>query len=120
MTPLPPQPLSPLDGRYFAAVGPLVLGVLYDGTGGWTWPLLLLLGAVVPMAWAGWGAARDAVLDIVSEVTPAGARTPAVSSGPAGPAGPTGPSVATVPGGTSGIVRAGAAGPVVNAAGVAR
>ena len=74
-------------GYLLAAVGPLVLGALYDGTGGWTWPLLLLLAAVAPMTWAGWGASRDAVLDIVSEESPAGARTPAVSSGPAGSAG---------------------------------
>jgi CP family cyanate transporter-like MFS transporter len=54
-------------GYLLAAVGPLVLGALYDGTGGWTWPLLLLLAAVAPMTWAGWGAARDAVLDVGSD-----------------------------------------------------
>lgn len=49
-------------GYLFAAGGPLVLGALHDATRGWTWPLVLLLVAVVPMAWAGWGAARDVVL----------------------------------------------------------
>ncbi|SEP26602.1 MFS transporter [Trujillonella endophytica] len=51
-------------GYLVAASGPLLLGALRDLTRGWTWPLLLLLAAVVPMAWAGWGAARDAVLPV--------------------------------------------------------
>jgi CP family cyanate transporter-like MFS transporter len=50
-------------GYLLAALGPLVLGALYDLTGGWTWPLVLLLAALVPMTWCGWGAARDAVLE---------------------------------------------------------
>ncbi|MGY1772777.1 MFS transporter [Blastococcus sp. SYSU D00813] len=49
-------------GYLLAASGPLVLGALHDATRGWSWPLVVLLVAVVPMAWAGWGAARDAVL----------------------------------------------------------
>jgi CP family cyanate transporter-like MFS transporter len=74
-------------GYLLAALGPLVLGALHDGTDGWTWPLALLLAAVVPMTWAGWGAARRAVLAPVSEASPADARSPAASAGPAGPAG---------------------------------
>jgi CP family cyanate transporter-like MFS transporter len=49
-------------GYLVAASGPLLLGAVHDLTSGWTWPLLLLLAALVMMAWAGWGAARDAVL----------------------------------------------------------
>jgi CP family cyanate transporter-like MFS transporter len=49
-------------GYLLAAAGPLVLGWLYDLTGGWTLPLLLLVAGLVPMTWAGWGAARDVVL----------------------------------------------------------
>jgi cyanate permease len=49
-------------GYLLAAVGPLVLGWLYDLTGGWTTPLGLLAACLVPMTWAGWGAGRDAVL----------------------------------------------------------
>jgi CP family cyanate transporter-like MFS transporter len=49
-------------GYLLAALGPLVLGALHDLTGGWTWPVMLLLAALVPMTWFGWGAARDAVL----------------------------------------------------------
>ncbi|WP_147263071.1 MFS transporter [Geodermatophilus sp. TF02-6] len=49
-------------GYLLAAVGPLVLGWLHDRTGAWGWPVGLLLGVLVPMTWAGWGAARPAVL----------------------------------------------------------
>jgi CP family cyanate transporter-like MFS transporter len=51
-------------GYLGAAAGPPALGALHDLTGGWSWPLALLLAALVPMAWVGWGAARDAVLDV--------------------------------------------------------
>jgi MFS transporter, CP family, cyanate transporter len=79
-------------GYLLAASGPLVLGALHDATDGWTWPLILLLTSLAPMTWAGWGAARPAVLDVVSSpetgaASPGGARTPAASAGPAGPAG---------------------------------
>jgi CP family cyanate transporter-like MFS transporter len=79
-------------GYLLAALGPLVLGALHDATGGWTWPLALLLAALVPMTWAGWGAARPAVVDVgstpnINEASPEGARTPAASAGPAGPGG---------------------------------
>jgi cyanate transporter len=46
-------------GYLLAAVGPVVLGALHDLTGGWAWPLALLLVLVLPMVWSGWGAARD-------------------------------------------------------------
>jgi CP family cyanate transporter-like MFS transporter len=79
-------------GYLLAALGPLLLGALHDLTGGWTWPLAVLLAALVPMAWAGWGAGRDIVLrtDVpdgggISGASPAGARTPAASGGPAAP-----------------------------------
>lgn len=51
-------------GYLFAACGPLVLGAVHDLTHGWSWPLVLLLAALVPMTWAGWGAARAAVLPV--------------------------------------------------------
>jgi MFS transporter, CP family, cyanate transporter len=51
-------------GYLLAAAGPLVLGWLHDRTGGWTWPVALLLVLLVPMAWAGWGAARNAVVRV--------------------------------------------------------
>jgi cyanate permease len=49
-------------GYLLAAAGPPVLGALHDATGGWAWPLALLLVLLAPMTWVGWGAARDAVL----------------------------------------------------------
>jgi CP family cyanate transporter-like MFS transporter len=54
-------------GYLVAASGPLLLGALHDRTDGWSWPLALLLAAIVPMAWAGWGAARDAVLPVAGD-----------------------------------------------------
>jgi CP family cyanate transporter-like MFS transporter len=40
-------------GYAVAATGPLVIGAVHDATGGWTAPLLVILGAVVVMAVAG-------------------------------------------------------------------
>ncbi len=71
-------------GYLIAAAGPFVLGWLRDLTGSWTWPMALLLAVLVPMAWLGWGAARDVVL---SSAPPEGARTHGASAGPAAPAG---------------------------------
>jgi MFS transporter, CP family, cyanate transporter len=62
----------------------VVLGALHDVTDGWTWPLIVLLTALVPMTWAGRGAARDAVL---SDGPPEGARTLVASAGPGAPGG---------------------------------
>ena len=71
-------------GYLLAALGPLVVGALHDLTDGWTWPVVLLLAALVPMTWFGWGAARDAVL---SAGEPEDARTRAASGDRAAPAG---------------------------------
>jgi CP family cyanate transporter-like MFS transporter len=51
-------------GYLMAAAGPLVLGWLHDRTDGWTWPVAVLLVLLVPMSWAGWGAARNAVVRV--------------------------------------------------------
>jgi CP family cyanate transporter-like MFS transporter len=76
-------------GYLVAALGPLVVGALRDLTGGWSWPLALLLLALVPMTWFGWGAGRATVLSTrdVSAGSPEGARIPAASADPAAPAG---------------------------------
>jgi MFS transporter, CP family, cyanate transporter len=58
-------------GYLIAAAGPFALGAVHDGTGGWTWPVALLLAVLAPMTWAGWGAARNAVLR-VDQPDPAG------------------------------------------------
>jgi CP family cyanate transporter-like MFS transporter len=70
-------------GYLLAALGPLLLGALHDLTDGWTWPVAVLLVALAPMTWFGWGAARDAVL---SEASPEAARTPAASADRGAPA----------------------------------
>ncbi|WP_345642369.1 MFS transporter [Streptomyces tremellae] len=46
-------------GYLVAATGPLLLGALHDGTGGWTVPLVLLAAVSLAMAAAGHGAGRD-------------------------------------------------------------
>jgi CP family cyanate transporter-like MFS transporter len=40
-------------GYLLAAVGPFTVGAVYDATGGWTWPLALLLATVLPLFVAG-------------------------------------------------------------------
>jgi CP family cyanate transporter-like MFS transporter len=74
-------------GYLLAALGPLVIGALHDLTGGWIWPLVVLVVALLPMTWFGWGAARAAVLtEGVSGAPPEAVRTPAASADPAAPA----------------------------------
>ena len=36
-------------GYLIAAAGPFTIGALYDATGGWTWPLAVLLALVLPL-----------------------------------------------------------------------
>jgi MFS transporter, CP family, cyanate transporter len=76
-------------GYLLAALGPLVLGALHDLTSGWTWPIALLLSALVPMTWFGWGAARNAVLSAtdVSEGSPDGAPRPQAAADAVAPGG---------------------------------
>jgi CP family cyanate transporter-like MFS transporter len=75
-------------GYLMAALGPLAIGALHDLTGGWSWPVVVLLAVLVPMTWSGWGAARDAVLTAeLSAASPGDARSPAASADPAAPAG---------------------------------
>ncbi|QQK75043.1 MFS transporter [Salicibibacter cibarius] len=46
-------------GYLLAAVGPILLGSLYDFTSAWTLPLLILTGASLLLAIAGWNAGKD-------------------------------------------------------------
>lgn len=41
-------------GYLIAAAGPFAMSALYDATGGWTWPLWLLLSLMVPQLLTGW------------------------------------------------------------------
>jgi CP family cyanate transporter-like MFS transporter len=57
-------------GYVVAATGPLVVGAVHDASGGWTLPLLVILGAVAVMAVAGAPAAggrADAAAEDVAE-----------------------------------------------------
>jgi CP family cyanate transporter-like MFS transporter len=45
-------------GYGVAAVGPLLIGVLREATGGWSAPLVLLLAVLVPLFAAGMAAGR--------------------------------------------------------------
>ncbi len=50
-------------GYLFAAAGPLLVGVLYTSTGGWTLPLLVLIGVIVLQGVVGTVAARPRYLE---------------------------------------------------------
>ncbi|GAA2457345.1 CynX/NimT family MFS transporter [Agromyces soli] len=50
-------------GYLVVAVGPLVVGLLHEASGGWTWPLLLLLVSTLPAAVAGAVVARPRYLE---------------------------------------------------------
>jgi MFS transporter, CP family, cyanate transporter len=49
-------------GYLIAAAGPLGVGFLHRATGGWTVPVLVLLGVVGLQFWAGWLAGRSRIL----------------------------------------------------------
>jgi CP family cyanate transporter-like MFS transporter len=46
-------------GYLLSALGPVGLGVIYDLSGGWTWPLAVLLVLLVPSLATGLGASRN-------------------------------------------------------------
>jgi CP family cyanate transporter-like MFS transporter len=50
-------------GYLIAAAGPAVVGVLYDATGGWTWPLLLLIALTGVLAVVAAATTRPGVLE---------------------------------------------------------
>ncbi|MFF4355599.1 CynX/NimT family MFS transporter [Streptomyces sp. NPDC001604] len=51
--------MAQTSGYLLAGAGPLTIGLLHSASGGWTLPLLLLLGVVVPEAAVGMKAARN-------------------------------------------------------------
>jgi CP family cyanate transporter-like MFS transporter len=50
-------------GYILAGTGPLLVGVLLGFSGSWTWPLVLLILAVLASGAAGWYAGRDEYVD---------------------------------------------------------
>ena len=64
-------------GYLLSALGPVGLGVIYDLSGGWTWPLVVLLVLLVPSLAAGLGASRNrCVLPDVGNAVGARAASP--------------------------------------------
>jgi CP family cyanate transporter-like MFS transporter len=49
-------------GYLFAALGPLLFGLLHDATGGWGVPLIILAGLILVQAVVSLGAGRDRVV----------------------------------------------------------
>ena len=54
--------VAQLIGYTVAASGPVLLGVIHDLTGGWEWPIVVLIALLGPMLWVGLGAGRDILL----------------------------------------------------------
>lgn len=50
-------------GYLVAAAGPVLVGLLHEATGGWTWVLVLLAATAVPFTWAGLRACRPVLVD---------------------------------------------------------
>ncbi len=50
-------------GYVLGALGPLVVGLLHDASGGWLWPLVFLLATAVAVAFAGVVVARPGTLE---------------------------------------------------------
>ena len=50
-------------GYLIAGIGPFAVGVLHDGSGGWTVPLVVLLVLVVPQLFVGLAVARPAYVE---------------------------------------------------------
>lgn len=64
-------------GYLISAVGPLLVGVLYDVTGSWTPPLTVLVALGVPLLWLGVRAGRAGFISVRPEpATAAGSVTP--------------------------------------------
>jgi len=57
-------------GYLIAAVGPIGMGVLHDLTGSWDWPLIVLLGLLVPLLVSGLIAARPGTIEDELELRP--------------------------------------------------
>ena len=54
--------VAQLVGYTVAASGPVLLGVIHDLSGGWEWPIVVLIALLGPMLWVGLGAGRHILL----------------------------------------------------------
>ena len=50
-------------GYLIAVVGPFAVGAIYDATGGWTWPLVLLTSLTLPQIAVGMYVGRPAYIE---------------------------------------------------------
>lgn len=50
-------------GYLLGCAGPLVVGLLRDATGGWTWPVAFLGACVLVLTWSAWSACRPRMLE---------------------------------------------------------
>ncbi|WP_204046269.1 MFS transporter, partial [Acrocarpospora phusangensis] len=57
-------------GYLVAGAGPLLIGVLYDVTGGWTWPFVVLFAVVVAQMLTGWYVGADRVIEDEARAVP--------------------------------------------------
>ena len=49
-------------GYFIAAAGPVLLGRVFEAAGGWTAPLLILVGAALFLVLAGYVAGKDEII----------------------------------------------------------
>ena len=50
-------------GYLIAGIGPFMMGALYDVSGSWTLPLLMLIGFVIPLLWTGLQVAKPQLVE---------------------------------------------------------
>lgn len=72
-------------GYLIAATGPVTIGLLRDASGGWTLPLLVLLGLLVPKVLAGLIAGAPGHVDVVGSGPGLGSRGRRVTADPGSP-----------------------------------
>jgi len=75
--------VAQLVGYLVAAAGPVLLGIIHDLTGGWEWPVLILVVLLGPMLWLGLGAGRSVLLGDHEDVR--GIRSGSVRARPTSP-----------------------------------
>jgi MFS transporter, CP family, cyanate transporter len=50
-------------GYLIAAIGPFMMGAMYDATGSWSLPLAMLIAFVVPLLWTGLQVAKPQIIE---------------------------------------------------------
>lgn len=55
--------MSQSAGYLFAAVGPILLGIIYDVTQSWSVPIMIFAGMILFLAFCGWHAGNDVTIE---------------------------------------------------------